>query len=130
MFPPSQVVSLLNAYHMPPSYYIFMPFHPLPIESLINSSSFATSPNFETLVKSLSYQALSALDYLHSHQPAVVAHRDVKPANFLIDIDGRLVLIDFGTAWKEGGDEKPGEMQYELGTGSVMFSFLFTMSLC
>jgi serine/threonine protein kinase len=50
-----------------------------------------------TLQEALNYieQAAAALDYGHKHR---VIHRDLKPGNFLLDGDGRLVLADFGIA--------------------------------
>jgi len=37
------------------------------------------------------------LAYLHSRKPAVI-YKDLKPANIMIDAEGKLKLIDFGTA--------------------------------
>lgn len=38
----------------------------------------------------------SALAYMHGKRPEPVLHRDVKPANIIIDSAGRVWLIDFG----------------------------------
>lgn len=39
-----------------------------------------------------------ALDYMHKHG---VVHRDLKPENVMVDEDGHIKLIDFGSAMKE-----------------------------
>jgi serine/threonine-protein kinase len=46
-----------------------------------------------------SRQVCAGLDYAHSHG---VVHRDVKPANIMIQADGTLKIMDFGIA-KAGG---------------------------
>jgi ATP/maltotriose-dependent transcriptional regulator MalT/tRNA A-37 threonylcarbamoyl transferase component Bud32 len=42
--------------------------------------------------------ACSALAYMHSRTPEPVLHRDVKPANILLDAARRIWLVDFGIA--------------------------------
>ena len=45
--------------------------------------------------KRLFFEVLAALEYAHSQR---VAHRDVKPSNIMVDRQGRVRLLDFGTA--------------------------------
>mmetsp|Transcript_88865 Transcript_88865/g.240953 ORF Transcript_88865/g.240953 Transcript_88865/m.240953 type:complete len:434 (+) Transcript_88865:46-1347(+) len=54
------------------------------------------------------YQVLRALKYVHS---AEVMHRDVKPANLLINADCRVALCDFGWARLSPVDASPDDVE-------------------
>ena len=53
------------------------------------------APLPQPTVKSYLYQIISALAYCHTHR---VLHRDLKPQNLLIDMQGSVRLADFGLA--------------------------------
>lgn len=53
------------------------------------------SPLQEEEVMGWMGQVLSALEYLHSHKPAII-HRDIKPQNIIITPQGLAMLVDFG----------------------------------
>ena len=46
---------------------------------------------------------IDVLDYLHSQDPPII-YRDLKPANIMLRPDGKITLIDFGTARKYNYD--------------------------
>ncbi len=49
-------------------------------------------------VLSFAVQLCDILHYLHSIEPEPVIYRDLKPSNVIIGQDGRIKLVDFGTA--------------------------------
>jgi len=51
----------------------------------------------EKIIRSFTRQMLLGLEYLHQHG---IAHRDIKGANILVDIDGVIKLADFGASKK------------------------------
>jgi serine/threonine protein kinase len=82
------------------------------------SEDLPSNRDFDILSHSLARQMIQAVSYVHSEG---IAHRDIGPNNFCLSRDGLLVLIDFGIAIRQG-DEKPGEMYFQVGTGFVSSS--------
>lgn len=67
-------------------------------------------------VLEISRQVASALACVHNYTPPVV-HRDVKPANIMIeDHSGRVVVMDFGIAKEMGGESESTEPGIIVGT--------------
>lgn len=57
----------------------------------------------EDEVADYAIQLCDVLDYLHSQKPPII-YRDLKPANIMLRPDGKITLIDFGTARKYNYD--------------------------
>ena len=108
-------------------------FSPHPLISFSSTPSTSASPkeqSFTLLAKSIIFQLLSALAFLHD--PAIsIAHRDIKPKNVLLRSDGTVVLIDFGISWQDPVNvseetrkddlwpEEEGKKYFEVATGYV-----------
>ena len=57
----------------------------------------------EDKVADYAIKLCDVLDYLHSQKPPII-YRDLKPANIMLRPDGKITLIDFGTARKYNYD--------------------------
>lgn len=60
-----------------------------------------------TTVLSYLAQVAEALTHLHSHDPPVV-HGDVKPANLILNEQGRITVVDFGLSSRGPGRDRAG----------------------
>lgn len=107
---------------------------PHPIVSFGNATSASPTPRevqFVVLAKSIIFQVLSGVSYLHNEH-VQIAHRDIKPGNVLLTPSGCAQLIDFGIAFHVGEDraakvrdlwpESATRMYFEVSTGYVACS--------
>ncbi|KAJ7593220.1 kinase-like domain-containing protein [Mycena floridula] len=127
------IISLISTYYDPEEFTmnLWMPFISYSLEQLLQSPRFSPhiflgsvkwdqEQGFMTLSKSLFFQTLSAVAFIHSQG---FAHRDIKPANILIAENGCVKIIDFGVAFAGDGDsqdlwpESPSRMYFEVCTG-------------
>ncbi|KAK4046747.1 hypothetical protein OIV83_005852 [Microbotryomycetes sp. JL201] len=115
------VVKILNAYRIQtdtptPRLVTFMPLYDFSLRDLLDHETFVPSSGesegYELVAHSIAHQLLQAVAYIHDND---VAHRDINPSNVVMSSYGRVVLIDFGIAIKNG-DETPGEMHFQVGT--------------
>lgn len=65
----------------------------LDIAQILDEPKFGRQPFGENHVKTLLYQLLTALKFMHEHS---LIHRDIKPSNMLYSENGDLKLADFG----------------------------------
>lgn len=117
-------------------------FSPHPLVSFSTFTDRIPNPRelrFTVLAKSIMYQILSALAYLHDPARSI-AHRDIKPNNILLTAEGCVKLIDFGVAWKHGEDlaTRKGElwpefsekMYFEVSTGYILLLYSEVFAQC
>jgi [calcium/calmodulin-dependent protein kinase] kinase len=83
-------------------------FSPMACQAVCSVDATATRPAASlgglplNFVKYLIYQAIDALEYVHS---CGVVHRDIKPENCFLHADGSLRLGDFGVAFQFDNDD-------------------------
>lgn len=86
-----QVPRLLDYFELEPEFYLVQEYvSGLTLQQEVKRNG----PMSEEQVRQVMLEVLPILDYLHKIE---VIHRDIKPANLIRrEIDGKLILIDFG----------------------------------
>ncbi len=75
---------------------------PLTSSTLLGSTKGERPSDYFRAVADIGIQAAEALE--HAHQNGVI-HRDIKPGNLMLDLDGKLWVTDFGLARVEQNSE-------------------------
>lgn len=84
------------------SYLILEYINGSDLESVINEASGFLQ---EEKVMNWAIELCDVLNYLHTHLPDPIIFRDIKPSNIMIDVHGKVILVDFGIAktFQSGG---------------------------
>ena len=101
------IVSYLDSYFNPPACYIVTEF----IEGWSGYSLYKKTGRMPPVVgMCVLIDILKGVDYLHLHN---TIHSDLSAANYLVDVNGRVALTDFGLSIKQ---EVEDYKNYSLGT--------------
>ena len=112
------IVEMIDFFEDDVNYYIEMVPHGLPGMDLFDYIEMRSTMD-EAECKNIFLQVVAALHHLHTK--ALVVHRDIKDENIVLDGEGRVKLIDFGSA----AYIKNGPFDVFVGTiGNVLPSLL------
>lgn len=104
------VVQFLGACMKPPNLCLVTEYMPHSLHSVLYEQQGVALDRKRVL--SLAADAARALLYLHHVAKPAVVHRDVKPANFLLDRAWRMKLADFGLAANSSKQANAGTPSY------------------
>jgi serine/threonine protein kinase len=89
------IVHILDYFEENYDYFLVMDY--VEGRDLYNILKERGEPFAEDQVLDWAEQICDVLEYLHEHEPPVI-YRDLKPSNVMIDVKGRVKLVDFGIA--------------------------------
>src|SRR5262249_12398902 len=89
------IVHILDYFEENYDYFLVMEY--VEGRDLYNILSERTEAFPEDQVLDWAGQICEVLEYLHEHDPPVI-YRDLKPSNIMIEVKGRVKLVDFGIA--------------------------------
>ncbi len=89
------IVHILDRFEVNDDYYLVMEY--VEGRDLHNILHERGEPFSEEQVRDWAIQICDVLEYLHEHDPPVI-YRDLKPSNIMLDVKGRIKLVDFGIA--------------------------------
>ncbi|HEY9869594.1 MAG TPA: serine/threonine-protein kinase [Candidatus Obscuribacterales bacterium] len=89
------IVHILDYFEENYDYFLVMDY--VEGRDLYNILKERGEPFSEDQVLDWAEQICDVLEYLHEHEPPVI-YRDLKPSNVMIDVKGRVKLVDFGIA--------------------------------
>lgn len=89
------IVAVLDYFEEDGGYFLVMEY--VEGKDLSSLLKLRGQPFSEEQVVEWAQQICDVLDYLHGHEPPVI-YRDLKPSNIMLDVKGRIKLVDFGIA--------------------------------